>query len=316
MADALVSPPAAITAGVAAAALIVVASRKVSQIKREDILPLMGVMGAFVFAAQMINFSIPGTGSSGHIIGGVLLAALMGPWAAFITLASVLIIQCLVFADGGLMALGCNLINMGAMSCLVAFPLIYRPIAGRSLKKGRVMLASIAACIVGLELGALLVTGETELSGITALPASQFLMFMLPIHLAIGLCEGVATGAVLCFVQSYKPDMLYRTDRLYENPSQPKKMTRKSKVVLTVFAVLALAMGVAFTWIASSNPDGLEWSIARITGDTELAPAITPATALMPDYNSTFSGVLGGLIVVALLWGFCSIIFRKRHAKA
>ncbi len=316
MADALVSPPVAITAGVAAAALIVVASRKVSQIKREDILPLMGVMGAFVFAAQMINFSIPGTGSSGHIIGGVLLAALMGPWAAFITLASVLIIQCLVFADGGLMALGCNLINMGAMSCLVAFPLIYRPIAGRSLKKGRVMLASIAACIVGLELGALLVTGETELSGITALPASQFLMFMLPIHLAIGLCEGVATGAVLCFVQSYKPDMLYRTDRLYENPSQPKKMTRKSKVVLTVFAVLALAMGVAFTWIASSNPDGLEWSIARITGDTELAPAITPATALMPDYNSTFSGVLGGLIVVALLWGFCSIIFRKRHAKA
>lgn len=316
MADALVSPPVAITAGVAAAALIVVASRKVSQIKREDILPLMGVMGAFVFAAQMINFSIPGTGSSGHIIGGVLLAALMGPWAAFITLASVLIIQCLVFADGGLMALGCNLINMGAMSCLVAFPLIYRPIAGRSLKKGRVMLASIAACIVGLELGALLVTGETELSGITALPASEFLMFMLPIHLAIGLCEGVATGAVLCFVQSYKPDMLYRTDRLYENPSQPKKMTRKSKVVLTVFAVLALAMGVAFTWIASSNPDGLEWSIARITGDTELAPAITPATALMPDYNSTFSGVLGGLIVVALLWGFCSIIFRKRHAKA
>lgn len=316
MADALVSPPVAITAGVAAAALIVVASRKVSQIKREDILPLMGVMGAFVFAAQMINFSIPGTGSSGHIIGGVLLAALMGPWAAFITLSSVLIIQCLVFADGGLMALGCNLINMGAMSCLVAFPLIYRPIAGRSLKKGRVMLASIAACIVGLELGALLVTGETELSGITALPASQFLMFMLPIHLAIGLCEGVATGAVLCFVQSYKPDMLYRTDRLYENPSQPKKMTRKSKVVLTVFAVLALAMGVAFTWIASSNPDGLEWSIARITGDTELAPAITPATALMPDYNSTFSGVLGGLIVVALLWGFCSIIFRKRHAKA
>ena len=316
MADALVSPPVAITAGVAAAALIVVASRKVSQIKREDILPLMGVMGAFVFAAQMINFSIPGTGSSGHIIGGVLLAALMGPWAAFITLASVLIIQCLVFADGGLMALGCNLINMGAMSCLVAFPLIYRPIAGRSLKKGRVMLASIAACIVGLELGALLVTGETELSGITALPASQFLMFMLPIHLAIGLCEGVATGAVLCFVQSYKPDMLDRTARLYENPSQPKKMTRKSNGVLTVFAVLALAMGVAFTWIASSNPDGLEWSIARITGDTELAPAITPATALMPDYNSTFSGVLGGLIVVALLWGFCSIIFRKRHAKA
>jgi len=316
MSDALVSYPVAITAGVAAAALIVVASRKVSKIKRDDVFPLMGVMGAFVFAAQMINFSIPGTGSSGHIIGGVLLAAILGPWAAFITLASVLIIQCLLFADGGLMALGCNLINMGVMSCLVAYPLIYRPIAGRSLKKGRVMIASIAACTVSLELGALFVTGETELSGITALPLSQFLMFMLPIHLVIGLCEGVATGAVLCFVQSCKPDMLYRKDRLCQSTSQPKRMTRRAKTVLWVFACLALVMGVSFTWIASSNPDGLEWSISRITGDTELAPAFTPVTAIMPDYNSTVSGVIGGLIVVALLWGFCSIVFRNHRAKA
>ena len=79
---------------------------------------------------------------------------------------------------------------------------------------------------------------------------------------------------------------------------------------------MALVLAVSFTWIASSDPDGLEWSISRITGATELAEAVTPATAVMPDYDSTFAGVLGGLIVVALLWGFCSIIFRKRHAKA
>ena len=80
----------------------------------------MGVMGAFIFAAQMLNFSIPGTGSSGHIVGGILLASMLGPWAAFLTLSSVIIIQCLVFADGGLMAIGCNIINMAAMSTLVA----------------------------------------------------------------------------------------------------------------------------------------------------------------------------------------------------
>lgn len=316
MADALVSPPVAVTAGVAAAALIVAASSKVSKIRRDDLLPTMGVMGAFVFAAQMINFTIPGTGSSGHIIGGVLLAALLGPWAAFITLASVLIIQCLVFADGGLMALGCNLINMGAMSCLVAFPFIYKPIAGRSLKAGRIMLASVTACIVGLELGALLVTAETELSGITALPAGKFLLFMLPIHLAIGLGEGLATGAVLCFVAKYKPDMLYNARRPDGNPYESKGIPPKTKIVLCVLAGIALAMAVSFTWIASSNPDGLEWSISRLTGNTELAPAVSPVTAVMPDYSSVFSGVLGGLIVVALLWGFCSILFRKRHAKA
>lgn len=314
MADALVSAPVAVSAGVVAAALIVVASKKVARIKRDDILPLMGVMGAFVFAAQMINFSIPGTGSSGHIIGGVLLAALLGPWAAFITIASVLIIQCLIFADGGLMALGCNLINMGAMSCLVAWPLVYHPIAGKTFRKGRVFLASVAACVVGLELGALLVTGETELSGITSLPPSEFLLFMLPIHLAIGLCEGVATGAVLCFVGSYKPDMLYEADHVAAS-SKSGKMTGRTKTVIGVFAALALVMAVSFTWIASSDPDGLEWSISRLTGSTELAPAVTPATAIMPDYDSTFAGVLGGLIVVALLWGFCSILFRKAQSR-
>lgn len=314
MADALVSAPVAITAGVVAAALIVVASKKVSQIRRPDILPLMGVMGAFVFAAQMINFSIPGTGSSGHIIGGVLLAALMGPWAAFITLASVLIIQCLVFADGGLMALGCNLINMGAMSCLVAYPLIYKPVAGMSLKKGRLMLASILASVIGLELGALLVTGETELSGITALPASQFLMFMLPIHLAIGICEGVATGFVLWFVAGYKPDMLASraTNEAYGSDTSRSRMSPRTRTVLISFAAVALVLAVSFTWIASSNPDGLEWSISRLTGDTELAPATIPSTAILPDYDSTFSGVVGGLIVISLIWGFCSLLFHSR----
>ncbi len=317
MADALVSAPVAITAGVAAAALIVVASKQVSRIRRDDILPLMGVMGAFVFAAQMINFSIPGTGSSGHIIGGVLLGALMGPWAGFITLASVLIIQCLVFADGGLMALGCNLINMGAMSCLVAYPLIYSPIAGRSVSKGRIMLASVVACVVGLELGALLVTGETELSGITALPTAEFLMFMLPIHLAIGICEGLATGTVLCFVASYKPDMLYNAKRTYSETG--RRMSPRTRNVLIALGAVALVFAVTFSWLASSDPDGLEWSISRITGATELAPAAMPPTAVLPDYDSTFSGVIGGVIVMALLWGFCSIIFRrtkKSHVKA
>lgn len=313
MADALVSPPVAVTAGVVAVGLIIAASKQVSKIKREDILPLMGVMGAFVFAAQMINFSIPGTGSSGHIIGGVLLAALLGPWAGFIALVSVLIIQCLVFADGGLMALGCNIINMAAMSCLVAYPLLYRPIARNSIKKGRIMLASVIACIVGLELGAFAVTAETELSGITALSPGSFLMFMLPIHLAIGLCEGLATGVVICFVAGYKPDMLFGRHSLYSGKTNRKRITRRTKVVLISFAAVALMLAGSFTWIASSNPDGLEWSIEQITGSTELAPAVAPTTALLPDYDSTFSGVIGGIIVVALIWAFCSILFHRRR---
>lgn len=314
MADALVSAPVALTAGIVASALLVVASRQVSKIQRNDILPLMGVMGAFVFAAQMINFSIPGTGSSGHIIGGVLLGALLGPWAAFLTLASVLIIQCLVFADGGLLALGCNLINMGAMTCLIAYPFIYRPIVRESLSKWKIMLASVLACIVGLELGAVSVTAETELSGITALPTVTFLSFMVPIHLAIGLCEGVATGFVLWFVAASRPEMLAsiadRKDAIISDASR-----KSSKSVLITFGSLAFILAVGFTWLASADPDGLEWSIENVTGKPELAPAVAPPTAILPDYDSVLSGIVGGVIVIVLIWSLCALLFRNRKKR-
>ena len=113
MSDALISPVVggvmlAVTAGLSAYSV-----RKIQQESDLRKIPLMGVMGAFVFAAQMINFSIPGTGSSGHIGGGLLLAVMLGPGGGFVALASILLIQALFFADGGLLALGCNAFNLG-----------------------------------------------------------------------------------------------------------------------------------------------------------------------------------------------------------
>lgn len=312
MADALVSPAVAATAGVAAAALIAVAATKVKKIQRDDIVPLMGVMGAFVFAAQMINFTIPGTGSSGHVIGGVLLAAVVGPWAAFLTLCSVLIIQCLVFADGGLMAMGCNILNMAATSCLIAYPLIYRPIARHSHKPALIMAASVAASVIALEIGALAVTAETELSGITALPVKTFLGFMLPIHLAIGAIEGIATGAVLSFIAKYRPETLY------QGPGSPAPATprRKSRPVIVAFIVAAVVLAGAFTWIASSNPDGLEWSIAHTSAALAQVPSKAAPTAIMPDYNSTFAGIVGATIVMIMLWAITTVLLRRSPARA
>ena len=218
MSDALVSPPVFAVTGAVSLVLLGTAiwrvkhprnDRREPDARDEHIVPLMGVMGAFVFAAQMINFSIPGTGSSGHLVGGILLSAILGPWAALLTLASVLVIQCLVFADGGFMALGANILNMAVLSCLAAYPLLFRPLIKRGASPGRIIAASLLASVVGLELGALAVTIETEASGITALPMGRFLLFMLPIHLFIGIGEGLATAAVICGVQRYKPELLY-----------------------------------------------------------------------------------------------------------
>ena len=124
MSDALISPAVAGVMATASTGLIAYSVYKTKDELEEKKIPLMGVMGAFVFAAQMINFSIPGTGSSGHITGGVLLAAILGPEAGFLSLVSILTVQCLFFGDGGLLALGCNIINMGFFSCFIGYKFI------------------------------------------------------------------------------------------------------------------------------------------------------------------------------------------------
>lgn len=314
MSDGLISTPVAAVAAVAAAALIAVAGTRVKKMRRTDLVPLTGVLGAFVFAAQMVNFSIPGTGSSGHIIGGVLLAAFLGPWAAFLALSSVIIIQCLLFADGGLLALGCNIVNMAAMSCLVAYPLVYRPLAGRSPSVARTMCASVAACTVALEAGACLVAAETKLSGVTALSTGTFLLLMTGIHLAIGVGEGLATGAVLGFVRRVKPSLLDRDTDGADGRKVPMG-------AVVAFALAAVAIGGGLSLAASQDPDGLEWSVEKVAGTGEpkadgaaaaVAARVQNGTAAMPDYDNTLSGVIGASLVMLTVWGVCSLLTRRR----
>src|SRR5512133_282897 len=137
MADALISPAVGGTFWVASAAGLAFSARKLKENADENRIPLMGVLAAFIFAAQMINFTIPGTGSSGHLGGGMILAILLGPWAGFLAMASVLTVQALFFADGGLLALGCNIFNLGVFTCFIAYPLVYRRLAGTSPGSGR-----------------------------------------------------------------------------------------------------------------------------------------------------------------------------------
>lgn len=317
MSDALLSAPVAIAADVVAAGLLALAASKLKKEKRENMVALMGVMGAFIFAAQMVNFSIPGTGSSGHIVGGVLLAALLGPWAGFITLTSVLVIQCLVFADGGLMALGCNIVNMGAMTALVAYSLIFHPLLKFPASGWKVMGVSVLACVAGLELGACMVTLETMFSGITALPAGKFFLLMTAIHLAIGVGEGLATGAVLVFVQKSRPALLV--------PESAAKTSRRGvRGVVIGFAVAAAVIAGGLAFLASSDPDGLEWSIGKVAGTADLAvqhvsafsegaAKVQSATSVMPDYDSNFAGIAGAAMVLLLVWGLTGLITRKNH---
>ena len=315
MSDTLISPAVAVATSIVAAALVVVATRKIGRTERHNttrLVPLMGVMGALVFAAQMLNFAIPATGSSGHIVGGVLLAAVLGEWAGFLTLTSVIIVQCLLFADGGLMTLGCNVLNMAALSCLVAYPLIFKPLIHNHNSPSRWAAASIVTSITALAMGALAVTIETELSGITALPYGRFLSFMLPIHLLIGIGEGLATAAVIASLRRYRPDLLF-------DSTEPTARPRTQFIAITVVAALLVA-SVAGT-VASSRPDGLEWSIERTTAGVEIAESQSPlhhraariqrTTALLPDYEASMAGLVGVGATLALGYGL-SLLIRRR----
>ena len=315
MSDTLISPAVAVATSIVAAALVVVATRKIGRENSRattHLVPLMGVMGALVFAAQMLNFAIPATGSSGHIVGGVLLAAVLGEWAGFLTLTSVIIVQCLLFADGGLMTLGCNVLNMAALSCLVAYPLIFKPLIHNHNSPSRWAAASIASSFTALAMGALAVTIETELSGITALPYGRFLSFMLPIHLLIGLGEGLATAAVIASLRRYRPDLLF-------DSTEPTARPRTQFIAITVVAALLVA-SVAGT-VASSRPDGLEWSIERTTAGVEIAESQSPlhhraariqrTTALLPDYEASMAGLVGVGATLVVGYGL-SLLIRRR----
>ena len=304
MSDALVSPPVAIGAGILSSSLLVWAAKKTKNHHRPDIVPLMGVMGAFVFAAQMINFTIPGTGSSGHLIGGILLSAILGPWCGFITLSSILIVQCLIFADGGLLALGCNILNMAVTSCLVAYPLVYNRIVGKSINSRKIITGSVLASLTALLLGAFAVTLETELSGITALPFSTFISFMIPIHFVIGIIEGLVTASLLLFIASYRPQIL-------SSVKTEGKTEKNKKNILLIFGVVTLVLAASFSVIASEFPDGLEWAVGKVSSNPELLETETPDIALIPDYQSSFSGIIGGVIVMVFLWGISSVIFSQ-----
>lgn len=288
----------------------------------------MGVMGAFVFATQMINFTIPGTGSSGHLCGGMLLSAILGPYAGFLTMIGVLLIQCLLFADGGILALGCNIWNMAFYGCFIGAMLIWRPMMRKGACRWKIIVASVIGCIVTLQLGAFSVCLETTASGVTQLPLTVFVSVMQPIHLAIGAVEGLITAAVLCFIYEARPELLWGI-----NDGVDKKPGLSYKKTVIILVTAAVVIGGGLSLAASEYPDGLEWSIQKITGEDEIeasdgiyeaAASVQEKTALLPDYSvkttdsqagTSLSGIVGGAAVIALCSLLCVMfrLFRRKH---
>lgn len=351
MADALVAPAVAATMYAASAVTAGVSVKTLRKDENTAKLPTMAVASALVFAGQMINYTIPGTGSSGHLCGGMMLSALLGPQAGFLSMIVILAIQCLFFADGGLLALGANCWNMAFYGCFVGYYLLWKPFMRSKLfsKMGtkaagrvKIVLASVLGCMITLQLGAFSVVLETAISGITELPFGAFVAVMQPIHLAIGLIEGLITSAVLLFVYEARPELLMDVDT--NDTAVQSKCSLKATIL--ILAVVVAIVGGGLSLVASSNPDGLEWSMfgnaeagysenmglneenfGVSSSAADAAAAIQEKTAFLPDYafadsDSAAGTTVSGLVGSGIVAGFAALVcmaggfFRKKKITA
>ena len=265
--------------------------------KKENI-PQTAALTAFVFALQMINFTIPSTGSSGHIIGAVLLSALLGPYAAFLAMCAILTVQAVFFADGGLMALGCNIFNMGFLACFVVYPLVYKPLVNNKKYALGAFLSSVAA----LQLGSIAVVAEAYLSGSITSNLASFAALMQGIHLAIGAAEGLFTAAVVYAVMNTKI---------------------RQSILTSVFAISSLVIGAFLAQYASQKPDGLEWSLIKMSDSMvmqtqgvlySVSEAIQAKTAVLGQIQPITANI-SGIIIAAILMAAVGYILSYKTVE-
>ena len=255
-------------------------------------IPLMGVVAATIFAGQMINFSIPG-GTSGHLLGGALAAAFLGPWGGVLVMTAVVSIQALVFQDGGLLALGLNVINMGIITSFSGY-FFYKAISNLIKGDRGVMIGGFVGGWLSVVLTSLFASVELAVSGTS--PLQIALPAMVGVHVMIGIGEGLLTASALGFI------LISRRGLLTGAPAQGQ---RSAGLVL---AGLAIALAITlFSPLASPYADGFEKVTSLLTAGTSTAAQPSPLQ-LLPDYtipalgNSPVSTIVAGMVGVGLVF--------------
>lgn len=270
--DSVLSNPVAAATGALGAAGFLYGLHRLERQSGEKTVVLMGMMSAFLFAAQMVNFPVfPGV--SGHLLGGLLASVLLGPWAGACAVGAVLIVQCLLFGDGGLTALGANFVNMGLIGALGGYAIyapIRRAIGGRA---GTLLGAMVAAWLSVIVSAAAL---AVELAAGGAAGFFTVLGWLTLVHAAIGLGEALITGVVVRFVLLTRPDLIYEAD------PRPATAARWGQVAFAGLAA-SLAVAVFLAPFASTEKDGLERVGAWLGFLREGSPALL--SGLFPDYE-------------------------------
>ncbi len=273
-------------------AFVVLAARNAQHDLGERQVPLMGIMAAFIFAVQMLNFPVAG-GTSGHLLGGALAAIVLGPWAAILVMTAVIGVQALLFQDGGLIVLGANIFNMGILTAFVGYG-IYRLAANRS-RGVRLVVVGVAAWL-SVMAAAFATSLELWLSGTVSL--NVVLPAMLGVHALIGIGEALITVAAVAFIMQMRPDLM-----------EGESVKSKGGIGWVIGGIAIALFLVLLAPLASASPDGLE----RVAEDIGFIGAANSAPyELLPDYTIPFlgqtslstivAGIIGALVVAGLVY--------------
>jgi cobalt/nickel transport system permease protein len=307
--DGFVDVPTAVITGVVSLGAVAYSVRTAGRELGERTVPLLGVTAAFVFAAQMLNFPVAG-GTSGHFLGAVLAAVLMGPWAACIVLTVVLAVQALVMADGGVTALGANVLNMAVIGGILGY-LVFRGLKAILPKNvAGYFLSVIVASWSSVVLASAAASVELAASGTVPLRIS--LPTMVSVHMIIGIGEALITTTVVGAVLVARPDLVKTFDlptpRRAPGSSGAFGLSRRGRVwgFAAAALVVALALAVFISPFASSQPDGME----RVAIDQGFAAAAAEAPAwrfsLIPDYS--FPGISNPALATGLAGGVGTLL--------
>ena len=282
---------------VATISIVGFAISKTNQSLGEKQIPLMGVMAAFIFAAQMLNFPVAG-GTSGHFLGGALASIVLGPWAGILVMTAVVGVQALLFQDGGLLVMGANIFNMGILTAVIGFGL-YRMVIYRK-KTTRLVMAGVGAWIATMA-AALFTSIQLWLSGTTRLEI--VIPAMLGVHALIGIGEALITIAALTFIAQTRPDLV-----------GSGKSSADGGRGWIIAGVLVSLLAILISPIASGNPDGLE----RIAGDLGfLETEVSAPFQILPNYSIPFLGgtnistILAGIVGMIVVMGLLILLGRN-----
>ncbi|MFJ6633896.1 energy-coupling factor ABC transporter permease [Streptomyces sp. NPDC091376] len=333
--DGFIDVPVSAAAGVVAAGAVAVSLRGAQRELNERTAPLAGLVAAFIFAVQMLNFPVA-AGTSGHLLGGALAAILVGPYTGVLCVSVVLLLQGILFADGGLTALGVNITVMGVVTVVVAYGLFRALVRVLPKKRRSITVASFVAALVSVPAAAAAFTLIYAIGGTTDVPIGTVLSAMVGVHLLIGIGEALITMATVGAVLAVRPDLVYGARGLSTplklrvggelvdaRPDDAPAPAASPRPVWIAGLVTSLVLAGFVSFYASANPDGLE-KVAADKGIDKKVEDHAAADSPLADYgvadieNARLSGGLAGVIGVgatALVGTGVFLVVRRRRSE-